>query len=33
MTAYGLPDCLRLSFGTVAADDDVLTAFAAFKAS
>ena len=32
MTAYGLPECLRLSFGTVAADDDVLAAFAAFKA-
>lgn len=32
MTAYGLPDCLRLSFGTVEADDDVLAAFKAFKA-
>ena len=33
MTAYGLPECLRLSFGTVEADDDVLAAFKAFKAS
>lgn len=32
MTAYGLPECLRLSFGTIEADDDVLAAFAAFKA-
>lgn len=32
MTAYGLPDCLRLSFGTVEADNDVLAAFKAFKA-
>lgn len=32
MSAYGLADCLRLSFGTVDADDDVLTAFKAFKA-
>ena len=31
MTAYGLPECLRLSFGTVEADDDVLAAFKAFK--
>ena len=31
MTAYGLPDCLRLSFGTVEADDDVLAALDAFK--
>ena len=33
MTAYDLPDCLRLSFGTVEADNDVLAAFKAFKAS
>lgn len=32
MTAYGLPECLRLSFGTVEADHDVLAAFKAFKA-
>ena len=32
MTAYGLPECLRLSFGTVEADNDVLAAFEAFKA-
>lgn len=31
MTAYGLPDCLRLSFGTTQADNDVLAAFEAFK--
>lgn len=31
MTAYGLPECLRLSFGTVQADADVLAAFEAFK--
>lgn len=31
ITAYGLPECLRLSFGTVQADDDVLAAFEAFK--
>lgn len=31
MTAYGLADCLRLSFGTIEADDDVLAAFKAFK--
>jgi len=31
MTAYGLPECLRLSFGTLEADDDVLAAFKAFK--
>jgi len=32
MTAYGLPECLRLSFGTVEADTDVLAAFQALKA-
>ena len=32
MTAYGLPHCLRLSFGTAEADTDVLAAFKAFKA-
>ena len=31
MTAYGLADCLRLSIGTVEADDDVLAAFDAFR--
>lgn len=31
MTAYGLADCLRLSLGTVAANNDVLAAFAAFN--
>lgn len=32
MTAYGLPECLRLSFGTIEADNDVLAAFEAFRA-
>ncbi|MEL7482023.1 MAG: histidinol-phosphate transaminase [Pseudomonadota bacterium] len=31
MTAYGLPDYLRLSLGTVDADTDVLAAFDAFR--
>jgi len=30
MTAYGLPDCLRLSLGTIEANNDVLAAFEAF---
>ena len=33
MTAYGLPAALRLSVGTVEANDDVLQAFKAFRAS
>jgi len=33
MTAYGLPNALRLSFGTEDANRDVLAAFEAFKAS
>ena len=33
MTAYGLPTYLRLSIGTVEANDDVLAAFSAFAAA
>lgn len=33
MSAYGLAQCLRLSFGTVEADNDVLAAFKAFRAN